>query len=161
MDEILRAAQVDSPHVMIRNHHNGSFHGQKSNLEQLGPRGIHAQGATDDQPQDSTSSPYNIVLKHDEIIYNFVTYQEKNDEMARGFVGGITMGWKPEKLQVHVLKYHLLFIHSQIITDDGKVWHVSAMYVSPLEDRKKDMWTELTVTADSMTTSWIKGGGVQ
>lgn len=31
---------------MTQSNHNGNFHGQKSNLDQLGPKGIQAQGAS-------------------------------------------------------------------------------------------------------------------
>lgn len=40
MGEIPKVVQVDSSQVVIQNHHNGKIHGQKSNLEQLGPKGI-------------------------------------------------------------------------------------------------------------------------
>lgn len=75
---------------------------------------------------------------------------------SRGFTG-IALGWKPKKLQVHVLKCHFQFIHSQTTTEEGKVWHLSAIYDSPLEERKKELWTELDDIATSMNTRWIRG----
>lgn len=68
---------------MIHNRHNGSFHGQKSNLKQLGPKGIRAQGAKDDQPPNSTSSPNNNTYNHDGIPSNSVYFQENKDDMDR------------------------------------------------------------------------------
>ncbi|KAI5399922.1 hypothetical protein KIW84_065026 [Lathyrus oleraceus] len=154
---------------MIHNRHNGSFHGQKSNLKQLGPKGIRAHGAKDDQPPNSTSSPNNNTYNHDGLPSNSVYFQEKKDvptsklgfngfvfSDSRGFTGGIAMGWKPEKLQVHVLKCHFQFIHSQTTTEEGKVWHLSAIYDSPLEECKKELWTELADIATSMNTGWIR-----
>lgn len=51
---------------------------------------------------------------------------------ARGFAGGIVMGWKAEKLQVHVLKCHFQFIHSQSIIEEGKVCNIFNVYANPL-----------------------------
>lgn len=47
MEEIIRVSQVNTPQVDIANQNNENFNGQKSNLEQLGPKGLRAQGAKD------------------------------------------------------------------------------------------------------------------
>lgn len=51
VEEILKEVQV-----VIHNKHNGNFHGQTSNLEQLGPKGIRAQGATYSQQHEASYS---------------------------------------------------------------------------------------------------------
>lgn len=38
VEEILKVVQVDTSQVLIHNKHDGNFHGQTSNMEQLGPK---------------------------------------------------------------------------------------------------------------------------
>ncbi|KAI5399033.1 hypothetical protein KIW84_064413 [Lathyrus oleraceus] len=38
---------------------------------------------------------------------------------SKGFAGGIAMGWKANKLQVHILKSHFQFLHSRIIIEEA------------------------------------------
>ncbi|CAK8531786.1 unnamed protein product [Lathyrus sativus] len=68
------------------------------------------------------------------------------------------MGWKADKLQVKTLKHYFQFIHSRIVTEDGKTWNLSIVYASPVEERKKDMWKELTNIAKNMNNGWLVGG---
>lgn len=79
---------------------------------------------------------------------------------ARGFAGGIVMGWKAEKLQVHVLKCHFQFIHSQSITEEGKACNLFNVYANPLEDKKKELWNELTNIVTSMSTVGLLRRGI-
>lgn len=75
----------------------------------------------------------------------------------KGFAGGITMGWKANKLQVHILKSHFRFLHSRIIIEEGKIWHLSVFYAIPLEDKKKELWNELTNIVHTMSSCLLGG----
>lgn len=56
--EILRVSQVDYPQVDNANQTNDNFHGQKSNLEQLGPKGLRAYRANGTVDRNSTFSNF-------------------------------------------------------------------------------------------------------
>lgn len=101
---------------------------------------------------ETRSDPSNLNRAFSHLGFTCFSFSE-----ARGFVGGMAIGWKTEKLQVHILKCHFQFIHSQIIFEEGKFWHISTIYASSLEDRKKELWNELADIATFMSIGWIVG----
>lgn len=62
---------------------------------------------------------------------------------SKGYAGGIVMGWKEDKIQIHILKLHFQFIHANVCTNDGHSWTLTAVYDNPREDNKKYLWKEL------------------
>lgn len=58
VEEILKVVQVGTSQIVIQNNHNVHFHGQKSNLEQLVPKGLRAQGETNTQQLETISCIY-------------------------------------------------------------------------------------------------------
>lgn len=83
LEELVKAAQVYTSKVVIHNHHNGRFHGQKSNLDQLRQNGIRAQGDKDEQQQKPNSSPNIITPNFEGSLFQTDVSQEKNDYMEK------------------------------------------------------------------------------
>lgn len=76
---------------------------------------------------------------------------------ARGFTGGIALGWKVDLMQIFIINRHFQYIQAQITMEDGKIWYLTTVYVSPLDDRNKKLWMDLTSIATSMDSGWIVG----
>lgn len=64
---------------------------------------------------ETRSDPSNLKRAFSRVGFNGFYFSE-----SRGFLYGIAMGWKDDKLQVHILKRHFQFLHSRIIIEDGK-----------------------------------------
>lgn len=102
---------------------------------------------------ETRSDPSNLKRAFSRVGFNGFYFSE-----SRGFLYGISMGWKDDKLQVHILKCHFQFLHSRIIIEDGKTWHISDVYASRLEDRKRELWKKLKEIVITMNIGWLVGG---
>ncbi|XP_072076475.1 uncharacterized protein [Arachis hypogaea] len=76
-------------------------------------------------------------------------------EDAEGFSGGIWVLWKINYLRVRVLKSHKQFIHMEITDLDQKNWNLSAIYASPQEGNRKELWENLQAIATHMRHPWM------
>ncbi|KAI5404272.1 hypothetical protein KIW84_051430 [Lathyrus oleraceus] len=89
-------------------------------------------------------------------IFTRLGYSRFAFPKAMGFTGGITLGWKADLMQIFIINYHFQYIHSQITMEDGKIWYLTTVYVSPLDDRKKELQMDLTSIATSMDSAHVK-----
>lgn len=62
VEEILKEVHVDSRQPMEKNQNNGDSHGQKTNLEQLGPKGLRAQRVITTESYHTQTSKINKIL---------------------------------------------------------------------------------------------------
>lgn len=77
-----------------------------------------------------------------------------------GYAGGIIIAWKDQNLQIRVLKTTFQFIHVEINVNRDQVWFLSAVYASPHERDRKDLWEDLYEIAEGMQGDWLLAGDV-
>ncbi|CAK8542184.1 unnamed protein product [Lathyrus sativus] len=77
---------------------------------------------------------------------------------VRGYVGRISMGWMTSKIGVEILKNHFQFIHAKIKIGDEVYWLLTTVYVSPIEDGKRELLRKLKNIVEKVDSSWIVGG---
>lgn len=88
-----------------------------------------------------------INLKH---IFSRLGYSRFACSETRGYACGIALGRKAEHIQVSIMKCHFQYTHAQIIMEEVKIWYLTSVHASPLEDRKKELRIELTNIAPTM-----------
>jgi hypothetical protein len=64
---------------------------------------------------------------------------------CRGYAGGIIVAWKPSDVQISVESADFQFMHLKIAFGNGSSWEFTAIYASPKEDLRKEMWTKLKI----------------
>ena len=73
---------------------------------------------------------------------------------AMGFNGGIWVLWK-EHYQLNVIKTHPQFIHMQIKSQGGHLWHLSVVYGSPNSSLRRFLWRDLNQYPINNATPWL------
>jgi hypothetical protein len=77
---------------------------------------------------------------------------------CRGFAGGIVVAWKATEVQINVEIIDFQFIHLQIAFMTGISWKFTAVYASPKEDLRKEMWLKLKHIGQTMLEGWMIAG---
>jgi exonuclease III len=77
---------------------------------------------------------------------------------CRGFAGGIVVAWKSNDVQINVEITDFQFIHLQIAFLNGTSWKFTAVYASPKEDLRKELWLKLKQIGHNITEGWMMAG---
>ncbi|WJX64016.1 hypothetical protein P8452_48843 [Trifolium repens] len=77
---------------------------------------------------------------------------------GQGFAGGIIVAWKKDYIQVDVIVKKFQFIHMKVNYTGGRWWYFIAIYASPNESNRSNLWNDLKVIAGNMTEAWIIAG---
>ncbi|KAI9081853.1 hypothetical protein K1719_036115 [Acacia pycnantha] len=77
---------------------------------------------------------------------------------ALGFVGGIWLIWNNSNLVVNVMERHLQFLHCQLMIGGKIPWYFTAVYASPHENVRGELWEKLDGIATTMTDLWLLAG---
>ncbi|KAK2451486.1 hypothetical protein P8452_14619 [Trifolium repens] len=77
---------------------------------------------------------------------------------CRGFAGGIVVAWKTCDARIKVETADFQFIHLQIAFTNGPSWKFTAVYASPKEELRKDMWLKLSHISQNMSEGWMMAG---
>jgi hypothetical protein len=84
------------------------------------------------------------------------------DNMAhtecRGFAGGIIVAWKSADVQIHVEIVDFQFMHLNVAITNGIHWKFTAVYASPREELRKEMWLNLKNISQYTTDAWMMAG---
>lgn len=59
---------------------------------------------------------------------------------VRGYVGGVTIGWKKNKIKVCTIEKHFQFLHVRVNMEDEVDWLLTTVYASPREEGGKELW---------------------
>jgi hypothetical protein len=77
---------------------------------------------------------------------------------CRGYAGGIIVAWKPSDVQISVESADFQFMHLKIAFGNGSSWEFTAIYASPKEDLRKEMWTKLKIMSRTIAGGWMMAG---
>jgi exonuclease III len=77
---------------------------------------------------------------------------------CRGFSGGIVVGWKSNDVQINVEITDFQFMHLTIAFMNGTSWKFTAVYASPREELRKEMWLKLHRISQSISEGWMIAG---
>ncbi|XP_072074464.1 uncharacterized protein [Arachis hypogaea] len=76
-------------------------------------------------------------------------------EEAVGFVGGIWILWKNDDFKIKVISTHKQFVHMEIENNQRRTWSLTAVYASPQEAQRKEMWELLHNISRNMNLPWL------
>jgi exonuclease III len=77
---------------------------------------------------------------------------------CRGFAGGIVVVWKSTDVQINVEINDFQFIHLTIAFMPGSSWNFTAVYASPREELRKELWLNLHNISQSISEGWMIAG---
>ncbi|XP_028752958.1 uncharacterized protein LOC114712575 [Neltuma alba] len=76
-------------------------------------------------------------------------------EEARGLSGGIWILWKDDMINVSVIAQNKQYIHCQVTGIGRCTWNLTAIYASPREQERKELWECLRILANRNTGPWL------
>jgi hypothetical protein len=85
-------------------------------------------------------------------------YDEFTATEVQGYAGGIVVGWKKDNITVDVVNKSFQFMHLRVKYPHGQWWYFTPVYASPIEDRRKALWHDLTAIAHHMKEPWMLAG---
>ncbi|PNX94787.1 hypothetical protein L195_g017967 [Trifolium pratense] len=77
---------------------------------------------------------------------------------CRGFAGGIVVAWKDSEAQIQVETTDFQFIHLMITFSNGPSWKFTAVYASPNEQLRQEMWLKLKHISQNISEGWMLAG---
>jgi exonuclease III len=77
---------------------------------------------------------------------------------CRGYAGGIIVAWKSSDVQISVESADFQFMHLKIAFMNGTSWEFTAVYASPKEDLRQEMWTKLKLMSHTIAGGWMMAG---
>lgn len=77
---------------------------------------------------------------------------------AQGMSGGIWLLWNDPKILVQTLHKHKQFLHCEIEGLTHFKWAFTAVYASPRETERKDLWLELEAISRQIRLPWLLAG---
>ncbi|XP_072055927.1 uncharacterized protein [Arachis hypogaea] len=77
---------------------------------------------------------------------------------AVGYSGGIWVMWKDPDLVINVIESKLQYDHMKVRSRDEKEWLLTAVYASPHENKRRELWNELKGVGGRMTEDWLMVG---
>ncbi|KAL4307123.1 uncharacterized protein LOC107605009 [Arachis ipaensis] len=79
-------------------------------------------------------------------------------EEAQGYSGGIWIMWKDPNLDIRVVQSRMQFVHMTMKNGSNESWALTAVYASPQESRRKELWAELKTISVTLTGGWLVVG---
>ncbi|XP_072058021.1 uncharacterized protein [Arachis hypogaea] len=76
-------------------------------------------------------------------------------EHARGYSGGIWIMWDDDNLQISINASHQQYIHLKVKEFQREEWWLTAVYASPHENIRKELWEQLTQIGNGMREPWM------
>jgi hypothetical protein len=77
---------------------------------------------------------------------------------CRGFAGGIVVAWKSSDVHINVELTDFQFIHLTLTFMNSSSWKFTAVYASPREELRKEMWLKLRHISQSISEGWMMAG---
>lgn len=74
---------------------------------------------------------------------------------VNGFAGGIVVAWKTEVVQLVVVNITFQFIQLKVSYVGEPEWYLTALYASPNDEMRQQMWDDLVVIAQNMPSKWL------
>lgn len=77
---------------------------------------------------------------------------------AQGMSGGIWVLWNDQASKITVLQQHKQFLHCSIEGLGKFSWYFTAVYASPREIERRELWRELGIIARNLQGPWLLAG---
>jgi hypothetical protein len=90
--------------------------------------------------------------------FNLLGFDGMSYSDCRGYAGGIVVAWKKDEVKVNVEVIDFQFIHILMSFNDGPNWYFTAVYASPKEELRRDMWTKLIQMSMHINEGWLLAG---
>lgn len=75
-----------------------------------------------------------------------------------GRVGGIWILWNPANISLKSYHVSAQCIHAIVNRNKYEEWLLSAVYVSPIQTLRDELWTNLTMLANQYRIPWLAAG---
>ncbi|PNX90274.1 hypothetical protein L195_g046397, partial [Trifolium pratense] len=76
----------------------------------------------------------------------------------RGFSGGIVIAWKKSVADINCIHSDFQFLHTRLVINGRQQFLFTAIYASPVEENRQDMWAKITNIANTVQESWLLAG---
>ncbi|WJX46815.1 hypothetical protein P8452_33574 [Trifolium repens] len=90
--------------------------------------------------------------------FKLLGFDSMKHSECRGFAGGIVVAWKTADVQINVNITDFQFLHLQISFMMGPSWYFSAVYASPREELRNEMWQKLKNIGQRVSGGWMIAG---
>jgi hypothetical protein len=90
--------------------------------------------------------------------FKLLGFDNMQHTKCRGYAGGIIVAWKSGDVQITVESIDFQFMHLNIAFMGGISWEFTAVYASPKEDLRKEMWTKLKNMSHNISKGWMMAG---
>lgn len=77
---------------------------------------------------------------------------------VRGYSGGIIVAWRSARVAVSLLVKDFQFLNLQVQVHQAQHWFFTAVYASPVEDNRRELWNALSGIADTIGGQWLVTG---
>jgi exonuclease III len=77
---------------------------------------------------------------------------------CRGYAGGILIAWRSTEVAVKLEDRDFQFIHISISFQNEASWFFTAVYASPRDELRRDLWDTLTIMSRNISGSWLIAG---
>ncbi|XP_061362797.1 uncharacterized protein LOC133306487 [Gastrolobium bilobum] len=77
---------------------------------------------------------------------------------AQGFAGGIWLMWHSSKVDIALLSKSVQFIHCRVSLPTGNSFDFTAIYASPSQNVRNNIWEDLRKLSETMNRPWLLGG---
>lgn len=77
---------------------------------------------------------------------------------VRGYSGGIIVAWRSDRVAVSLLVKDFQFLNLQVQVHQAQHWFFTAVYASPVEDNRRELWNALSGIADTIGGQWLVTG---
>ncbi|XP_028775371.1 uncharacterized protein LOC114732241 [Neltuma alba] len=73
-------------------------------------------------------------------------------------LGGIWILWDEDNIKIHAIEMQKQYIHCEVEGVGARKWMFTAIYASPRERERKDLWENLKEIAKRITRPWMLAG---
>ena len=88
-------------------------------------------------------------------IINKLGFDGQNLIARGGFLGGIWIRWKKQKMTIEIVWGNFQFVHMKIKFDNGKNQFVMAIYANPASEMNSVFQREMKSLSEQITGTWM------
>jgi hypothetical protein len=90
--------------------------------------------------------------------FKLLGYDEFTATEVQGYAGGIVVAWKKDYIMVDVCNKSFQYMHLKVKYPNGGWWFFTPIYASPIEDKRRLLWEDLTAISPHITIPWLVAG---
>jgi len=96
-------------------------------------------------------------LRADEVC-NKIGFRGQYHIDVQGFQGGIWLLWDSDEVWLNLVQSHRQFVTMEVTRRGIRPWLFTAVYASPIQQIREELWTELSIFAGVTSAPWMLAG---